>query len=182
MAENAETTAPGTHPDAVVVNSDGSVTTKGGRGYVWCTDEGTGHRMDFPARLLPRKGVTPVPGVPVNYKAVGRSPKVRVQLGDSPPTAGHPAHGAAAEVSPELAAARAAEASVTGTTDPRPPSGGEAVQDPPAQDGAAQDGTAPDAGDQPTADNSTPTADAGGAGTTSSTTTSTTTPKGRSAR
>jgi hypothetical protein len=120
MAETAETTAPGTHPDAVVINQDGSVTTKAGKGWVWCTDESTGHRLDFPAHLLPRKGVTPVPGYPVNYRPVARAPKTQVQLGDTPPTAGHPT-AAAGAVPAEVAAARAAEASVTTTTDPRLP-------------------------------------------------------------
>jgi hypothetical protein len=81
MADNATTeTAPGTHPDAAVINDDGSVTTRTGEGWVWCTDTSTGARVDIPARLLPKKGVTPVPGYPVNYTPIGRTPKPAVLL------------------------------------------------------------------------------------------------------
>lgn len=114
MADNATDTTPGTHPDAVVINSNGSVTTRGGKGWVWVTDEATGARVDVPASMLPRAGVAPVPGYPVHYGPVGRAPKTRLQLGDKPPTAGRAA-GPAEDLSPELAAARAASGSLIQT-------------------------------------------------------------------
>lgn len=117
MADDATTPAPGTHPDAVVINDNGSVTTRKGKGFVWVHDESTGARYDVPARMLPRAGIRPVEGYPVNYQPQGRSPKTALQLGDLAPTAGRASSPPAVEVGPELAAARAAEASVTGSTE-----------------------------------------------------------------
>lgn len=85
MAETPDT-APG-HPDAVVINDDGSVTTRGGRGFVWVTDDRSGARYDVPARILPRRGLTPVPGYPVNYRAQARTTKPQRPLGETPPAA-----------------------------------------------------------------------------------------------
>ncbi len=101
MADDATPeTTPG-HPDAVVINDDGSVTTRGGRGFVWVTEDVTGARYDVPASMLPRSGLTPVPGYPVNYRPVGRTAKSRLRLssdpaaptGDAGESAGVPAGG-----------------------------------------------------------------------------------------
>lgn len=74
-------TKPTTAPDAtVVVNDDGSVTAHGPRAWVWCTDESTGARMDIPASMLPKPGLTPVPGYSVNLKTRGRDAKSAVEL------------------------------------------------------------------------------------------------------
>jgi hypothetical protein len=80
MAETANKTAPGTHPDAVIINDDGSVTTRYQRGFVWVSDDASGNRFDVPARMLPREGLTVVPGYPVNYDPTGRPPKYRLDL------------------------------------------------------------------------------------------------------
>lgn len=142
MADDATTPAPGTHPDAVVINDNGSVTTRKGKGFVWVHDESTGARYDVPARMLPRAGIRAVEGYPVNYQPQGRAPKTALQLGDLPATAGRASSPPAVEVGPELAAARAAEASVTGSTEP--------PHEPPAEtpgDPAAETPTGDTAGD-----------------------------------
>jgi hypothetical protein len=79
MAETANK-APGTHPDAVIINDDGSVTTRYQRGFVWVSDDKTGNRFDVPARMLPRQGLTVVPNYPVNYDPTGRPVKYRLDL------------------------------------------------------------------------------------------------------
>lgn len=128
MADSAKDTTPGTHPDAVIINDNGSVTTRGGRGFVWVSDEKNGARYDVPAGMLPRAGLTPVPGYPVNYKPRARAPKPAVLLGDLTPTAGRSAL-RAGPVPAEVAAARAAAASVTGTTGTVPSAGTDDGQD-----------------------------------------------------
>jgi hypothetical protein len=147
MADSAQTPAPGTHPDAVVINDDGSVTTRRGKGWVWVHDEGTGARYDVPARMLPRAGITPVPGYPVNYKPHARTPKPALALADVGGTAGRfaqaQAAAAAGDVSAEVLAARAAVSALGGTTDSPDLAAG----------GGDQDGTAAvgePAGDQTT--------------------------------
>ncbi|WP_285475230.1 hypothetical protein [Actinoplanes sp. NBRC 101535] len=77
----AGTRNPATAPGATVqVNSDGSVTAHGPRAWVWCTDESTGARADYPASMLPKAGLKPVAGYEVNFKKVGRSPKTVAEL------------------------------------------------------------------------------------------------------
>lgn len=133
MAEDATNpAAPGTHPDAVVINDDGSVTTRTGRGWVWVHDETTGARCDVPPSMLPRPGLTVVPGYPVNYGPQARPPKPKLLLGDVPTTAGRAT--SAGEVSADVAAARASAAALTTSTGPvgldveppltEPPAGG----------------------------------------------------------
>jgi hypothetical protein len=122
MADNAQTPGPGTHPDAVVINDDGSVSTRPGKkAWVWVTDEGTGARYDVPASMLPRSGITPVPGYPVNYEPHARTPKPALALGDVGGTAGAfaraQAQESAGEIDPKLVAARASVAALGGTTD-----------------------------------------------------------------
>lgn len=117
MAETAQTAVPGTHPDAVVINDDGTVTAHGRRAWVWVHDEGTGSRYDVPASMLPRQGLRPVEGYPVNTRPHARTPKTALLLTDIPVTAGRASTAAAAEpVSPELAAARAAAAALSAST------------------------------------------------------------------
>lgn len=142
MADDATTPAPGTHPDAAVINDNGSVTTRKGKGFVWVHDETTGARYDVPARMLPRAGIRPVEGYPVNYQPQARAPKTALQLGDLPPTAGRASSAPAVEVGPELAAARAAEAAVTGSTEPpheMPVDAGDPTAETPTGDTAGDD-------------------------------------------
>lgn len=129
MADNATTPAPGTHPDAVVINDNGSVTTRKGKGFVWVHDESTGARYDVPASMLPRPGLTPVVGYPVNYRPTGRTPKTALLLGDLPVSSGRASSAAAEPVSAELAAARATAASLTSSTEPPAPVEAEVTDD-----------------------------------------------------
>jgi hypothetical protein len=119
MAETAQTPAPGTHPDAVVVNEDGSVTAHGRKAWVWVHDETSGARYDVPATMLPRKGLRVVEGYPVNLKPQARAPKSALLLGDVPLTAGRVVVADGSEpVDAKLAAARAASAATSTTTEP----------------------------------------------------------------
>lgn len=118
MADNATTPDPGTHPDAVVINKDGSVSTRTRKAWVWVEDGVTGARCDVPATMLPRSGLTPVPGYPVNYQPQARAPKPALLLGQLPATAGRATSTPDEEESPGLAAARASAAALTTTTGP----------------------------------------------------------------
>lgn len=71
----------------VKINEDGSVTAHGRKAWIWCSDDETGARFDLAAHLLPKQGVTPVAGYPVNTGRFAREAKSRTQL---------PAGGAAA--------------------------------------------------------------------------------------
>jgi hypothetical protein len=123
MAENADT-APGTHPDAVVVNDDGTVTAHGRRAFVWVHDESTGARYDVPATMLPRTGLRPVEGYPVNRRPHARPAKPAVLLGDLPVTAGRViTTDNAPELTGAVAAARAAAAASSVSTEPVAPAG-----------------------------------------------------------
>lgn len=115
MAETAQNPAPGTHPDAVVINDDGSVATRKGKGFVWVHDETTGARYDVPARMLPRHGLRVVEGYPVNYQPQARAAKPAVLLGDLSPTAGKVVVSDGTPVPAAIAAARTAVAASTGT-------------------------------------------------------------------
>lgn len=180
MADNAETTTPGAHPDAVVINENGSVNTRNGKGFVWVHDEITGARYDVPARMLPRQGLRVVEGYPVNYQRDARAAKPAVLLGDLAPTAGRVVVAdASVPVDSDLAAARTALAASTGTVAVpglTPDVAGAEVGDLSGQTPGEQAEAGSDAGDQAetgdqkdTGDQSGDQADAG------STTTSTTT-------
>lgn len=79
MADTSKT-APGPHPDAVVVNDDGTVTEHGRKAWIWCTDTSTGSRADYPASMLPVDGLVPVSGYPANLTRFGRPAKSRAEL------------------------------------------------------------------------------------------------------
>lgn len=82
MADATPTPAPADDGRAHV-NSDGTVTTSR-RAFVWCQDESTGGRFDVPAQTLPRSGVRPIEGYPLNFKRQGRNGKTRAQLAGDP--------------------------------------------------------------------------------------------------
>jgi hypothetical protein len=186
MAETAQTPAPGTHPDAVVVNDDGSVTQHGRKAWIWVHDETSGARYDVPAAMLPRKGLRVVDGYPVNLRPQARAPKPALLLGDVAASPGRVSIAGEQPVDARVAAARVASAATSTTSEPLLPAGpvgGEQSEagatpatEPVAGDqpaGEPTDAAGTDAGDQATA--------AGDAGDQAETTT-TTTRKGRSAR
>lgn len=150
MAETANQ-APGTHPDAVIINDDGTVTTRYQRGFVWVRDDATGNRFDVPARMLPRQGLTVVPNYPVNYDPTARPVKYRLDLAgdrDEPELAevsavagvapgqgtvtdgaGEPAAGDESALpvgGAELAAAESSGGETQGVGEPEPTAGGDA--------------------------------------------------------
>ncbi len=83
---------PDTNPSrqrgaTVVVGDDGRVTEHGPKAWIWCTDTSTGARIDYPARLLPKEGIEPVPGYEVNFGRQARDPKPATDLGGTKPAA-----------------------------------------------------------------------------------------------
>lgn len=86
MAESdTQTTPPAAEDGRARVNPNGTVSTEGGReAFVWCQDNGTGHRFDLPARALPIQGVTVIEGYPLNYNRIGREPKTATTLAGDP--------------------------------------------------------------------------------------------------
>lgn len=78
MADATTTTTPASYGRAYV-SSKGTVDTGGRRAWVWCQDADTGHRYDVLASRLPRKGLTPVEGYPLNFKQTAREAKTRQQ-------------------------------------------------------------------------------------------------------
>lgn len=80
MAESDATPTTPADDGRARVNSKGGVDVSGGRrAFVWCQDEGTGHRFDLPARALPKKGVRVVEGYPLNFTRFARTAKARLE-------------------------------------------------------------------------------------------------------
>jgi hypothetical protein len=84
MAESDATPTTPADDGRARVNTNGTVDTGGRRAFVWCEDEGTGHRFDLPAAALPKSGVKVVVGYPINFRKVARAAKTRVQLASDP--------------------------------------------------------------------------------------------------
>lgn len=78
MADDATQTTTPAADGLAHVDSKGQVPTDGRKAFVWVQDADTGHRYDVPARSLPRRGLTPVEGYPLNYNDGGRPAKSRV--------------------------------------------------------------------------------------------------------
>lgn len=84
MADDATPTTTPADDGRARVNEDGTVDTGGRPAWVWCQDPSTGHRFDYPSRALPRNGVEPVEGYPLNFKKHARPAKTRLQLAGDP--------------------------------------------------------------------------------------------------
>lgn len=84
MAESDETTTTPADDGRAYVQRNGTVDTGGRPAFVWCEDEGTGHRFDMAARALPKRGVRVVEGYPLNFKRFARRAKTRLELAADP--------------------------------------------------------------------------------------------------
>jgi len=84
MAESDETTTTPADDGRARVSRNGTVDTGGRPAFVWCQDDGTGHRFDLPVRALPKKGVTVIEGYPLNFKRHARAAKTRLELAGDP--------------------------------------------------------------------------------------------------
>ena len=121
MADTKKSSKPG-HDGKAKVSEGGTVDTGGRPGWVWVTDDVSGHRFDIRSNRLPRAGLTPVEGYPINYNQFARPGKTRAELGSdvapAPVDAGelvpgeHPSGDAVAETA--VVEKKASEAKASG--------------------------------------------------------------------
>lgn len=163
MADTTDS-GPGTHPDAVKINDDGTPDTGGRTGWVWVEDPATGGRMDVHTSRAAwhiARGRKVVPGYPFNPGTSARPPKPAVGKDGGrlvrPSVAGPAAQFAVPAEEPPLPAAAAppepARRPAEEPTPPADPAGEQLAGD---QDQAAGDAAADDA-DQPAGDATTTT-------------------------
>lgn len=80
MADDATPTTTPADDGRAHVTPNGKIhNPRGGRVWVWCQDDVTGHRYDVASTRLPLAGVKPVAGYRLNRKPLARPAKTRLQ-------------------------------------------------------------------------------------------------------